>query len=75
MSERKGRLGKSGVAWLLLIATPPTIILTGLVSMFAWQVSNGKVTPKWRKPAPASVVVTNPVPAVAEPKTSEPAPR
>lgn len=83
MSERKPGMGKSGVAWLVLIATPPVIILSGLVAMFVWQLSNGKVTPKWRKKVPSAAVLTNapvvlpthPVPAAGQSQSSEPAPR
>lgn len=83
MPESKPRMGKAGVAWLLLIATPPTIILTGLVAVFVWQISKGQVTPKWRKKAPPSAAVTNqagiaspdPIPAAGRSPTSETAPR
>lgn len=62
MPERKPRMGKAGWAWLVLIATPPTLILSGLVAMFVWQLSNGQVTPKWRKKVPSAAVSSNPSP-------------
>lgn len=50
-------MSKAGIAWLVLIATPPTLILGGLVAMFVWQAFHGTITPKWRKPV--SLPVTN----------------
>ncbi len=48
----------SGVAWLVLIALPPAIILAGMAALFVWQVRKGAVTPKWKAPS----VETNAVP-------------
>ena len=44
-------MSRAGIAWLVLIATPPTIILVGVVVMFASHVREGTISPKWRKPA------------------------
>ncbi len=54
MVEPRKRMGPTGIAWLVLIATPPTLILVGMVVMFASHISQGTISPKWRKPAVAA---------------------
>lgn len=52
---------RAGWGWLVLIALPPVIIATGVVTLFVWQGSKGGVTPKWKKPLVP--VATNALPA------------
>lgn len=39
--------------WIVLMAIPPVIIISGLIVVFWWQGSKGGVTPKWKKPEAA----------------------
>lgn len=44
-----GRRGGLGWPWLLLMAVPPVVVVSGLVAMFWWQGSKDGIQPKWRK--------------------------
>lgn len=53
---------------MALIALPPLMAVVGLAVFFAWQVSQGTITPKWKpKPKPASGM-TNEVPGTGTPR-------
>ena len=61
--EQPGKRGSLG--WLLLLVTPPVVVVAGLATIVYWQGSKGGIQPKWRKPAaPAAVTApaTNPPP-------------
>ena len=45
-------------------------ILAGLLALFIWQGSKGGISPKWRKPADASL--TNPGPKTLQPPPTSP---
>ncbi len=49
---------RAGIFWLILIFTPATLIVAGVVGLFVWQARTGTITPKWRKPAEAAAAVT-----------------
>lgn len=53
MSEPRRQRG-SGVGWLVLLAMPPLIVVVGLTLFLAWQVREGKVSPKWKPKPPAT---------------------
>lgn len=45
----EGRRVGRGWPWLLLMAVPPVVVVSGLVAMFWWQGSKDGIQPKWRK--------------------------
>lgn len=48
-----------GWAWLVLLGIPPVLVIAGLAALLIWQGGKGGITPRWKKPLPA----TNAAPA------------
>ena len=53
MNGERRRVGR-GWPWLLLMAVPPVVVVSGLVAMFWWQGSKDGIQPKWRKTGDAT---------------------
>jgi hypothetical protein len=49
---------RAGWGWLVLMAVPPVVVVSGLVALFVWQGSKGGVRGKWQKAPVAPAVVS-----------------